>query len=124
MQLHELDQPVAVCRLPADASVPGWVAGELTSVTRRAEELSIICAASSVPPDVPHEGPFVVWVVAGPLAFDAVGILAALAVPLAEMGIPMLAVGTYDTDVLLVPIASREAAHRALVAAGHEIRVG
>lgn len=124
MQLYELDQPVAVCRLPPDASIPGWVAGELTSVTRRHEELSIICAASSVPPDVTQEGPFVVWVVTGPLAFDAVGILAALAAPLAEAQIPILAVGTYDTDVLLVPSDSREAAHRALAAAGHDVLVG
>lgn len=124
MHLHELHEPVSVCRLAADAGVPGWVEGELTSVTRRREELSIICAASAVPPDVIQEGPFVVWVVAGPLAFDAVGILAALAVPLAEARIPILAVGTYDTDVLLVPSVSREAAHRALRAAGHEILVG
>src|SRR5262245_16767011 len=34
----------AVCRLAADAPVPAWAAGgRLTSVTRTADELSVVC---------------------------------------------------------------------------------
>ena len=38
----------------------------------------------------------------GPFPFDAVGILAGILTPLAEAGISILAVSTYDTDYVFV----------------------
>ena len=40
--------------------------------------------------------------VEGPLAPDLVGVLVSLAAPLADAGIPILAIGTYDTDYVLI----------------------
>lgn len=121
MRLELLEQPLAVCRLDGDSPVPAWLAGEITSVTRRRGELSLVCAAEAAPDEVEHEGPFRALIVAGKLEFDLVGILAALAAPLAEAEVPILAIGTFDTDVVLVPADRLSDALDALTAAGHDI---
>lgn len=59
--------------------------------------------------------------VAGPLDFDAVGILASIANPLARAGISLLAVGTFDTDYVLIQGERLDRAHETLVAAGHTV---
>ena len=38
----------------------------------------------------------------GPIPFEATGVLSALATPLADAGIPIFAISTYDTDYVLV----------------------
>jgi hypothetical protein len=77
-------------------------------------ELSIICAESAVPEGVRAETGFRAMEVVGPLDFSAIGILASLAAPLAEAGISILAVATFDTDVVLVREGDLEAAIAAL----------
>jgi hypothetical protein len=59
--------------------------------------------------------------VAGPLDFSLTGILASLAAPLAEAGISIFAISTYDTDYILVRSSQTEAALDALRHAGHTI---
>jgi hypothetical protein len=57
--------------------------------------------------------------VAGPLDFSLTGILATLASPLAEAGISLFAVSTYDTDYVLVREVDLGRAQAVLRAAGH-----
>jgi len=59
--------------------------------------------------------------VKGPLPFDLVGVLAALSAPLAETGISIFVVSTFDTDFLLVKNHQLELACAVLQKAGHEI---
>lgn len=120
----ELDvgrQALAVCRLPAMAQVPAWVAGDVVSVTRTADELSIVCAAEAVPIGTVVEGPFRALAVRGPLAFTLVGVLASLLAPLAAAEVPVFVVSTYDTDLVLVPDDRVAAAAAALTDAGHRV---
>jgi hypothetical protein len=50
VKLVLLDGEFAVARLPGDEATPAWATeGGLSSVTRTAEELSVVCAASAVP---------------------------------------------------------------------------
>jgi uncharacterized protein len=104
LSLTLLPETLAVCRLDAADPVPGWAAGGtgFWSITRGADELSVICPESAVPPGARCERGFRAFRVEGPLPFEAVGILASLAAPLAEAGISLLAISTYDTDYLLV----------------------
>ncbi|MBP7691278.1 MAG: ACT domain-containing protein [Anaerolineales bacterium] len=112
----------AVCRLPAEAPVPDWaLAGAWFSVTRTADELSIVCAEEAAPAVVAAERGWRAVKVAGPLDFSLVGILAALTGPLALAGVSVFAVSTYDTDYLLVKAAQLSAALEAWRAAGHQI---
>jgi hypothetical protein len=51
-----------------------------------------------------------------------VGILNAVTAPLARAGISLLAIGTYDTDYVLVKAARLAKVVQVLQAAGHEVR--
>ena len=112
-------EELAVCRLESAAAVPAWLPTEgFSNVTRTSEELSLVCAASAVPLGIKRERGWVALKVLGPLPFDAVGILRRFAEPLADAGIPIIAIGTFDTDYVLVPLDQRAAADTALAAAG------
>ena len=122
LTLTLLAEPLAVCRLDPHSAPPAWAwSGPLVSITRSAEELSVVCAAASVPPDARAEQPWRALKVAGPLDFSLTGILASLAVPLAAADVSIFAVSTYDTDYVLVRSAQLDAALDALRRAGHTI---
>jgi hypothetical protein len=92
----------AICRLAADAPWPEWAAGEFVTMSRTAEELSIVCAQDAVPAGVRCEPSWRCLRVAGTLDFAAIGVLASLVNPLAEAGVSVFVVSTFDTDYLLV----------------------
>ena len=58
----------------------------------------------------------------GTLGFTLTGVLASVAAPLANAGISVFAVSTYDTDYLLVSNEDLQEATQVLEAAGHAIR--
>jgi hypothetical protein len=117
-------QPIAVVRLPPDAPHPTWAVGApLVSITRTASETSVVCPTSSVPDDVPGpiEGPLVAVVVDEVLEFNQAGLLVSLLKPLADAGIAILTVSTYDTDWVLLDAAKTAAACSVWRAAGHDV---
>lgn len=116
---------LAVCRLAPDAPPADWMtAGAVSSVTRTPAELSVVCAEAAVPEAVVAERGWRALAVRGPLDFALTGVLARLAAPLAEAGVPIFVVSTYDTDVLMVQGGQLAEAVAALRAAGHEVREG
>jgi len=97
------DVSVAVCRLVSSHPVSPWMTtGLVWSITRTADELSVICDIAQVPHEVRQEGPFAVFQVQGPLDFALTGIVSQLSAPLAEREIPIFVVSTFDTDYVLV----------------------
>ena len=123
LSLRLLEGRFSVCCLPDGEAVPSWVMSTagFSSVTRTAEELSIVCPQDAVPEGIRCETGFRALQVAGPLDFGLTGILASLATPLAEAGISIFALSTYDTDYVFVREASLPSAIQALTAAGHQI---
>jgi putative acetyltransferase len=123
LSLLALEDSFAVSRLGSDAPVPPWAtAAGFCCVTRTAEELSVVCRQEAVPEGVRSERGWRGLRVAGPLPFATVGVLAALTVPLAEAGVSVFAVSTFDTDYLLVKEAQWDQAVAALRRHGHEVR--
>lgn len=116
-----LPSAYAVCRLAADAPAPVWAAGEFVSITRTADELSVVCRADAVPEGVRCERGWRCLRVAGTLDFGMVGVLASLLAPLAAAGVSVFAVSTFETDYLLVKEASLTTAVEALRRAGHTV---
>jgi hypothetical protein len=117
--LRVLAGTLAVCRLPPDAPLPAWAGDSpFVSLTRTAEELSVVCAEGAVPAGVESVRGWRALQVAGPLDFALTGILAALAGPLAAAGISIFALSTYDTDYLLVQAATLPQAVAVLRQAG------
>ncbi len=124
MKLTALPETFAICRLDPGTALPAWLAEcAFFSVTRTPEELSIVCVEAAVPKEIKGERGWRGFKVAGPLAFSLTGVLASLAGPLAEAGISLFVVSTYETDYLLVKEVRFEEAGRVLEAAGHQVEV-
>lgn len=108
----------AVCRLAPDAPLPAWVfhtEAAVYSLTRTPDELSVVCAEDDVPPSVERcERGWRMLLVKGPIAFEEIGVLAALVTPLAEAQVSVFAISTYDTDALMVRESQLDRALEAL----------
>ena len=126
LQFSLLEGRFAVCRLAADSEVPAWAFGvnKFTSVTRTADELSIVCGEDRVPPEVKAERGWLCLKLRGPFPFSETGILTAFVNPLSNRGISIFAISTFDTDYVLIKEESWSNAQRALEEAGHEFTSG
>ncbi|KGN38965.1 ACT domain-containing protein [Knoellia subterranea] len=121
MPLHLMThpEPLAIARLDAgDEPSWEWTRGPFASLTRTEHETSIVGLAELVPAGVTTEGPFLGVEVAGPLAFEAVGVMAEILSPLVSAGISVLAMSTFDTDWILVPAGEITTASEAWRKAG------
>jgi hypothetical protein len=78
-----------------------------------------VCEAAAVPAVITADREWRVLKVQGPFAFTTTGVLASFAAPLAQAGISLLAIATYDTDYLLVKTDALDRAIATLIAAGH-----
>jgi len=117
--LNLLPDRLAVSRLSPDASFPDWARfGDLLAFIQTHEEISVICAERFVPPDVKTERGWRVVQVQGPLDFTLVGVIASISAVLAQAGVSIFALSTYDTDYVLVKEESLETALFALEQAG------
>lgn len=122
MKLVVLEGELGVARLRATDPAPAWAGeGILSSVTRTAEELSVVCAAAAIPADVPAERGWRCLRVAGQVDFSLTGVLSSILGPLADAGVSIFALSTYDTDYVLVREQSLPAAIECLSAAGHDV---
>lgn len=125
LTLLEVGGRFAVCKLPPGSAVPAWATtGDVFSVTRTPEELSVVCRQEVVPPGTQAETGWRCLRVAGAMPFTLVGVLASLTAPVAKAGVGVFAVSTFDTDYLLVKEAEFPAAVAALRGAGHSVEGG
>lgn len=126
LSLSVLPYELAICRLPPDATLPAWVdKAPFCSLTRSPEELSLVCPAEAIPPELPSdlliERGWRALKLVGPLDFSLTGVLAGLATPLAQAGVSVFAISTYDTDYLLVRSVALERAIQALAESGYTL---
>lgn len=86
------------------------------------EEVSLVCRTEDTPANtLAREDGWRGFRVAGVLDFSLTGILAKLSAVLAEQGIGIFAVSTYNTDYILVKKEDLGRALAALAAAGYEV---
>ncbi|MGP4019535.1 ACT domain-containing protein [Saccharopolyspora sp. 5N708] len=124
LRLH--DEPLAVGMVPAHVDFgpigTAPIHGSLTTEAGRTIVFPYRMAAETGP-EARIEGPFRALEVDGPLDFALTGILAALLVPLAEAGISVFTLSTFDTDWILVPADAADEAAAVLDAAGHTVAI-
>jgi transcriptional regulator len=122
-RLHLLAVPgsFAVCKLPPGAALPVAPPGAFWSVTRTADELSVVCEEAAAPEGANCERGWRCLRVAGAMPFTLVGVLASLTAPIARVGVGVFAVSTFDTDYLLVKSDDFPKAVAALRTAGHAV---
>ena len=121
--MSTLADELAVVRLPPDAAVPWWAnhpenRGTFCSITRTPYELSIVTDFAAASAAERREGPWTAFMVHGPLDFALTGILSKISGALANAGVSIFAISTFDTDYVLVPSADAERARSALAASG------
>jgi uncharacterized protein len=118
--LSVLPELLAIARLDAGATIPAWAtSGPFFSVTRTADELSIVCEQARVPEGVKAQRGWRALKVHGRFDLSEVGVMAALSAALASEGVSVLAIATFDTDYLLVSGQQLKRAIEALRSAGH-----
>lgn len=111
----------ALIRLSPDAAIPAWALAStgFVSITRTTDELSVVCSSDLVPAGVESDAGWCCLKLKGPFAFDQVGVLSSFALPLAESGVAIFAISTFDTDYILLKEQQRATAIEALQSAGH-----
>jgi hypothetical protein len=118
-------QEYIICRLSPDTQAANiWLPLEgFWSLTRTEEETSLVMQAGNLlPNDAVVESGWRLLRVAGKLDFGLVGVLARLTAVLAEAGVSIFALSTYDTDYLLFKEQQRELALQALQNAGYTVQ--
>jgi len=117
-----LEEKYGVCRLDGTESIPEWPQNSnFFSITRTEDELSIVCSQDSIPDDIKCEKDWRMLKVQGPLDFSLIGILASISRVLAQKGISIFAVSTYDTDYILVKNKDIDNVIESLVNEGYEV---
>jgi uncharacterized protein len=102
-ELKVLRESFSVHRLNFNSEIPHDVfTCEFFSITKTAEELSIIVPDNVAINDSKKEDDWKCIKVVGPLDFSMIGLLADISKLLAEAKISIFALSTYDTDYILV----------------------
>lgn len=122
LELSLLPQRFAISRLASNAPLPGWATqGAFYSVTRTADELSIVAEESFVPAGTLSETGWRILTVHGPFELSELGVLASLTAPLSAAGVSLFVISTFETDYLLVTQEQLASAIVALDRAGHSV---
>jgi hypothetical protein len=118
--LHLLPGTLGIARMTPEAALPEWARdGVLWAAVRSRDELSIVCEERYIPPEVRAERGWRALQIEGPLDFSMLGVLAAIASVLAEAGVSIFVLSTYDTDTILVKEIFLDRALAALRGAGY-----
>jgi len=127
MRLRALEGEYAVCRLAPEIEAPAVPPSGtgFWSLTEVGEERSLVCLEDLVDGDwadgATVVGGWRILEVLGPLDLALTGVMAEVATPLAQAGVPIFPIATHDTDWILVPGTALKAAVAALRDAGHEV---
>lgn len=120
--LEKLPGTYAVCRLAGNPDPAQLLRDrEFYSLTRTDEEISFLCPDQDLPDNAVIETDWVGLKVSGILSFSQIGILSSLTQPLAEGGVSVIAVSTFNTDYLFVKEWDYSRAKDLLEKEGHKI---
>ena len=120
MNLSLLSQAFTVCQVPDTSEVD--LSMEYIFFSRTDEELSLVCETAHAPQyTIAREDGWRGFRVCGVLDFSLVGILAKISGILAEQGISIFAVSTYNTDYIFTKADVFDGAIETLANAGYAI---
>ena len=122
LTLEVLADTIGDCKLDTKLAVPTWAyQEEFFSITKTAVKHSIVCSEKNIPDDVLCERRWKALKFRGTLDFGLVGILSRISTTLANAGLGIFAISTYNTDCILVKAKDLQSAITALSNDGHEI---
>lgn len=120
MVLEKLGSDLTVCKVASVTDLD--LSAGFYFIGRTDEEISLVCRTADTPAGtVEREDGWKGFRIRDVLDFSLIGILSRLSGILAENGIGIFAVSTYNTDYILVKAADFDKALQALAAAGYEV---
>ena len=120
MKLKKLPYDLTVCKVSAIADID--LNSEFFFIGRTDEELSLVCRTEETPEKTTaRDDGWRGFRIEGVLDFSLIGILSKLSAILAENGIGIFAVSTYNTDYILVKAENFQCAMDLLTASGYEV---
>jgi hypothetical protein len=113
--LSILPEKLSICHFAGKSSIPEWAKDiSFCSITRTKAELSIVCPQDKITGGVLAERDWRAFKLEGDLGLASVGVIASLANPLADAGISIFNVSTYETNYILVEEKNLEKAKEIL----------
>lgn len=120
MEIKKIDHNFSVCQVE-DYSLVN-LNSEYSFIGKTDEEKSLVCITDEVPANViQRDDGWKAFRIQGVLDFSLIGILAKIAAALADNGISILAVSTYNTDYVLMKKENYQKALDVLKALGYMI---
>ncbi len=120
MQIKKIYQDFSICQVE-DYSLVN-LDSEYSFIAKTEEERSLVCITKEVPSNViRRDDGWRAFCVQGVLDFSLIGILSKISTILAERGISIFAVSTYNTDYILIKDTNYEKALEVLKSSGYEI---
>jgi len=117
-----LKEKYGVSRLDENELIPKWAQNsDFFSITKTCDELSIVCSQDDIPNDIKCEKDWRILKIEGQLDFSLIGILSSISTILAQKGISIFAISTYDTDYILVKNKDIDNAIQALINERYEV---
>lgn len=103
LTLSILSESLGICHFDKKSPIPGWAMDiSFCSITRTKDELSIVCPQDKIPGGVLAEKDWRAFKLESTADIFSVGIIASLSQPLAEAGISLFNISTYETNYILV----------------------
>ena len=121
MELKRLPYELTVCKVADAADID--ISADFFFVGKTDEEVSLVCRTEDAPAEaIERDDGWKGFRIQGVLDFSLIGILSKLSAVLAENGIGIFAVSTYNTDYILVKSENFERAMAALAEAGYKVQ--
>ena len=109
----------SLCSLAPQDPIPAWaVLSSFYTISKTNDELSIVCESQYVPIDVKHDRNWSLLKIAAVLDLSLTGITAKFSTALADAGVNLCVIATYETDYILVKQQKLPTAIAALQNAG------
>ena len=122
LHLSLIKEKYGICTLPNSAPIPDWALNEsLVSITSSEKELTIVCRQDIIPSQCKCDLDWRCFKVDGSFDLNQTGVISSLSSPLADAGISIYVISTYDTDYFMVKEENVEQAISVLSNSGHSI---
>jgi hypothetical protein len=113
-----------IIKLDPLCDIPGWaLASDFVSITKTADELSIVADIACVPRGVDMDAGWRMLKIDSVLDFSLVGIIAGISSYLAEASISIFVISTYNTDYILIKKENLDKAVHILKANRYGIKI-
>ena len=120
LTIQPLPQALSVCKVADLSQVDPD--SEPLFIGRTSDEVSVVCPTDMVPDNtLERDDGWRAFRIAGQLEFSMVGVLAGISSVLADAGIPIFVVSTYDTDYILVKTGRFDETLHVLSEAGYVV---